>query len=204
METRMGGLIIKKFTGHAIEEAILDLAALRIAVFREYPYLYDGTVEYELEYLRTYVETPKSLLAAVYDGPAMVGATTACPLSDEVESFRKPFETAGMDVEKIFYFAESVLLPAYRGRGLYREFFAVREARARETGDFDLTTFCGVERPPDHPAKPEGYVPLDARWTRLGYQKRPDLRTVFSWREIGEDRDSEKPMVFWTKELARP
>lgn len=200
----MGGLEIKKFTGRAIKKALSDLAALRIAVFREYPYLYDGTIEYEREYLQTYIKSQKSILAAVYDGNRMVGATTACPLADEVAAFKKPFENARMDTGKIFYFAESVLLPQYRGRGLYKEFFALREERARETGDYNLTTFCGVVRPPDHPSKPPDYVPLDAYWTRMGYQKRADLKTTFTWRETGQSEESGKTMIFWTKELSRP
>ena len=37
------------------------LAAQRIRVFREFPYLYDGDVGYEREYLATYVHSPRSL-----------------------------------------------------------------------------------------------------------------------------------------------
>ncbi len=34
-----------------------DLADLRISVFREYPYLYDGNLEYEKKYLKQYLIT---------------------------------------------------------------------------------------------------------------------------------------------------
>jgi hypothetical protein len=45
------------------------------------------------------------------------------------------------------------------------------------------------------------YVPLDAFWNRRGYVHQPQLRTEFSWRDIGEDKESAKPMSFWMKEL---
>ena len=41
-------------TGDAVAGALGDLARLRIAVFRDWPYLYDGDEGYEREYLRAY------------------------------------------------------------------------------------------------------------------------------------------------------
>ena len=48
-------LTFHELSGPALEPWLDALGALRIRVFREYPYLYDGTLEYEREYLRTYV-----------------------------------------------------------------------------------------------------------------------------------------------------
>src|SRR5690242_19351414 len=45
---------IERATGAAIEGYLDVLAALRIRVFREYPYLYDGSLAYEQEYLASY------------------------------------------------------------------------------------------------------------------------------------------------------
>ena len=42
-----------------------DVAALRIAVFRDWPYLYDGTVEYERSYLESYRNSPAAVLVPV-------------------------------------------------------------------------------------------------------------------------------------------
>ena len=38
-------------------------------------------------------------------------------------------------------------------------------------GGFTHCAFCAVVRPPDHPLRPAGYVPLDAFWTARGYAK---------------------------------
>ncbi|NBC15195.1 MAG: GNAT family N-acetyltransferase, partial [Gammaproteobacteria bacterium] len=36
-------------------------------------------------------------------------------------------------------------------------------------------------------------------WQHRGYTRHPELRTTFSWQEIGETAESPKPMVFWLK-----
>ena len=45
-------LSVRPLTGPEIAAAIDDLAALRIAVFAAFPYLYDGAAAYEADYLR--------------------------------------------------------------------------------------------------------------------------------------------------------
>lgn len=157
----MTHLQLKSTGGESIAEHVDALAALRIRVFREYPYLYEGSEAYERRYLRTYVDSPDSILVTVHDGDELIGATTGLPLRDEAEEVRRPFEANGMPVEQIFYFGESMLLPEYRGRGLGVRFFEERERHARELGGFLHTTFCAVERPDNHPLRPQDYQPLD-------------------------------------------
>ena len=67
-------LTILPLTGEAINPYIDALAQLRIDVFREYPYLYDGEMEYERRYLQTFGQAPDSLLVVVLDGEAVGGA----------------------------------------------------------------------------------------------------------------------------------
>lgn len=194
---------ILRFTGHEpdLKNHIPALASLRIRVFRDFPYLYDGTVEYEEKYLKTYTDCPESVVVLVLDGDKVVGATTGLPMDAETPEFQKPFAENGFDPSKIFYCAESVLLPEYRGRGIYPKFFAEREGHARALGRFDLVTFCCVQRPEDHPLRPTDYVPLDRIWTKFGYVKHPELATTYTWKDVDEAEESEKPMVFWLKSL---
>lgn len=189
------------FAGSGIGAVFDPLAELRIAVFREYPYLYEGTAAYEQEYLDTYAASGRALLYAVFDGERMVGATTCIPLADETEEVRAPFEAVGFDVPAVFYFGESILLPQYRGRGLGRRFFDVREAHAASFGAYRFTCFCAVERPAGHPLRPAEYRPLDAFWTRRGYRRDPALRSVFSWPDLGETVSSPKTMIYWIRPL---
>lgn len=178
-----------------------DLARLRIEVFRAWPYLYDGDEAYERTYLRTYVDSPRAGVVVAFDGDRPVGASTCLPLTDETGNVQAPFRARGWDPARFFYFGESVLLPRYRGTGAGVAFFREREAHARRVSDADFTTFCAVQRPDDHPARPPGAVPLDAFWRKRGYTKRPDLVCTMTWKEVGAAEETEKPLAFWMKSL---
>ncbi|ACT94553.1 GNAT family N-acetyltransferase [Dyadobacter fermentans] len=188
-------------TGAGIADVFDDLAGLRIAVFRDYPYLYEGSLDYEKGYLQTYLRSDRSFLFAVYDGHEMVGATTCIPLEDETAEIRKPFEDAGFDIASVFYFGESILLPAYRGKGLGHRFFDEREAHARTFGQFALCCFCSVDRGKNHPLKPADHRPNDAFWLKRGYREEPALQSVMEWPDLGETASTPKKMIFWTKPI---
>ena len=191
---------VETLAGAAVEPAIADLARLRIQVFRDFPYLYDGDLDYERKYLRKFARLPESTVVVARDGDAVVGASTALPMTNAGAEIMAPFRDHGLDPAHYYYFGESVLLPAYRGQGIGVAFFTEREARARALG-FRHATFCAVDRPADHPRRPKGYVPLDAFWTHRGYARRPDLVATFDWKEIGEAEESPKTLTFWVKTL---
>lgn len=196
-------LTLHELSGQALEPWLDGLGALRIAVFREFPYLYDGSLDYEREYLRTYVNAPQSLVVLVTDGQdKVVGATTCIPLRDEGPEFQEPFRKHGFDVNDVCYFGESILLPQLRGQGLGKEFFRRREAHAQRLG-VRWTGFCSVNRPPDHPLRPPGYRPLDEFWSAQGYTRHPEMQATFVWKEIGEVAESPKTLTFWLKEWTR-
>jgi GNAT superfamily N-acetyltransferase len=196
-------LTFHELSGAALEPWLDALGALRIRVFHEYPYLYDGTLEYEREYLRTYVNAASSLVVLVTDSEnKVVGATTCIPLRDEGPEFQQPFLEHGFDVKEVCYFGESILLPQLRGRGIGRDFFARREAHARKLG-VKWTAFCAVDRPSDHPQRPAAYRPLDQFWLTQGYTKHPEMRATFLWKETGEAAESPKTLTFWLKEWTR-
>ncbi|MCF2520608.1 GNAT family N-acetyltransferase [Dyadobacter sp. CY351] len=194
-------LTFASYKGVEIASVVEALGALRIAVFHDYPYLYEGSLDYEKEYLQIYVQSERAFLFAVFDKGKMVGATTCIPLTDEAAEVRKPFEDAGFDISTIFYFGESILLPEYRGLGLGHRFFDEREAHARSFGHYNLCCFCSVDRGENHPAKPADYRPNDAFWIKRGYVKEPALQSSMEWPDIGETASSSKQMIFWIKPL---
>ncbi len=194
-------LRLQNFHGAELAPHLDALGELRIAVFHEYPYLYAGTLEHEREYLSTYLQSSGSLVVLVFDDDRVVGATTCLPMIDEGPEFQAAFVQAGYDLATLCYFGESILLPAYRGQGIGKEFFVRREAHVRKLG-LKLSTFCAVDRPAEHPLRPLGYRPLDDFWRSQGYVKRPELQATFVWQEIGEETESPKTLTFWTKEQA--
>lgn len=191
---------VRALTGAALADALDDVARLRINVFRAWPYLYDGDLEYERKYLQSYRDSDKAIVVGAFDGTQLVGASTGAPLVDHAEDFAAAFEGTGLDLSQIFYCAESVLLPAFRGQGVGHRFFDLREAHARHYG-FTKCAFCGVQRPEDHPMRPEHYRPLDAFWRTRGYEPLAGVVAQFSWKDLDQDRETLKPLQFWIKDL---
>ena len=187
--------------GGDVEGVVDELARLRIAVFREWPYLYDGDAAYEARYLAGYASNPRAVVVSVRapDG-SMVGAATGMPLADHDAALVEAVAGAGVDPAGTFYCAESVLLPGWRGRGLGHRFFDEREAHARGLG-FERACFCAVVRPDDHRARPADARSLVPFWEARGYRPLPGAVARLSWRDVGDVEETEKPLAFRIREL---
>ncbi|WP_313738645.1 GNAT family N-acetyltransferase [Pseudomonas sp.] len=192
---------IRLLHGAAIAPYIDDLARLRLTVFREFPYLYDGSPEYEADYLAGYARSGRSLLVLVLDQGRVVGASTGLPLVDHSAEFQQPFLEHGRDPNAVYYFGGSLVLPEYRNQGLGVRFFIERESYAHKLAEFDYCAFCAVERPSGHPLRPADYKPLQGFWRNRGFLHEPSLRTRSAWRDLNEDQASDKIVSFWVKAL---
>ncbi|CAG4928326.1 unnamed protein product [Acidocella sp. C78] len=187
--------------GAAILPHLAALARLRIEVFRAWPYLYDGDEAYERDYVATYAASERAAIVIASDGETIVGASTCLPLSDEDEPMQAPFRAAGIDPASVFYFGESVLLPAYRGRGIGVGFFREREAHARSVSDAAYAAFCAVIRDEADRRRPADATTLDAFWRKRGYAPVPDLVCRMRWRERGGAGEVENRLQVWMKPL---
>jgi GNAT superfamily N-acetyltransferase len=194
-------LEVKSLFGEEIVGVLPDLARLRIIVFRDWPYLYDGTIAYEEKYLAKLAAAKGAVCVIARDGLEIVGASTAAPMIEHADEFAEPFEKAGYDISKIFYCGESVLLKSHRGHGLGNAFFDHREAHARRLGGFTHSTFCRVVRPDDHPLKPKDYRPLDDFWRKRGYAPVEGLIATYAWKDIDQPAETDHEMQFWMKPL---
>lgn len=201
---RMDGpsITIQCLVGNEITSRLGDVARLRMAVFRDWPYLYAGDMEYERGYLATYARSPESVCVLAFDRDAVVGASTGIPLADETPAFQLPFRERDIDVGTVFYCGESVLLPAYRGRGIGHAFFDHREAHARALGRFDWTAFCAVDRDAGDPRRPAHHRGNEAFWQGRGYRRQPDMTMHLDWDEI-ETGPATHALSFWLRPLER-
>lgn len=188
------------FRGAEITPWLDDVARLRVAVFRDWPYLYEGDFDFERDYLDAYVRSADSLFVLAMEAGQVVGASTGLPLMDDTEAFRQPFLDSAIDPEDVFYFGESVLLPAYRGRGIGHAFFDHREAHARALGRFAWTAFCAVDRDEGDARKPAGHHGNDLFWTKRGYARRPGMTMRLPWDEIGHG-EIDHALTFWLRPL---
>lgn len=186
-----------------IAERLDDLATLRMAVFHDWPYLYDGDRDYERRYLRPYADSPRAIVIGAFDGGALVGASTGTPMSDHEEGVADAIRRADLPQSSVFYFAESVLLPAFHGRGLGHRFFDLREKHALRHG-FRYAVFASVVRPTDHPRRPRLARDLAPFWLKRGYRRLDDAVARMSWRDIGDSEETTKELSIWLRDLDAP
>ena len=71
---------------------------------------------------------------------------------------------------------------------------------ARDLGRTHVA-FCSVIRPDDHPARPAAARTNDAFWRGRGYESLPGAVARFSWKDLGDSVETEKPLQFWMRQL---
>lgn len=180
---------------------LLALAHLRIAVFKEYPYLYQGHLGYEAAYLDKFNHSQQAYIGVVNHQNTLVGAITGLPLVAEEAALQAPWQADQTPIEGVFYISEVLLYPAFRHQGLGRSLFLQAEAFISAQQRYNAITFATVMRPAHHPLKPQGYRDYDAFWQSLGYQRAEGRVGSIAWQDIDETQESAKPMQFWVKQL---
>ncbi len=192
---------VKTFAGKEVEKLIPILAPLRIAIFKDFPYLYDGTLAYEMEYLEYYTLAKRAALVVALDHDTPVGAATCIALSEAFPEVIAPFQEKNYPINQFCYFGESVLMKEYRGLGIGNLFFEHREAFAKQFNEFTDCVFCAVVRPEDHPLRPKNYQDLSGFWKKRGYLPEAGLTAEMSWKDENEAEESLKLMQFWRKTI---
>lgn len=188
----------------SINTLIPFIATQRITMFKQYPYLYQGTSDGEYEYLSWFAQLPTSTVAVAYDGEIPIGFLTGSALIDFESHFHGSadlFRNAGLDSESYYYFGEVIVLPAYRDNSICRHLFAALEQHARDHGFSAVCFTC--EQHEQHPLKPANYKELGPLFTKLGYSK-TGLTILFDWDTIQPDGSIAKmfhPLTYWMKDL---
>lgn len=197
-------MLVRKLTRRELEEAMNAIATLRIEVFREFPYLYEGSLSYEHKYLSRYLDSPDAIVVGVFpphsDSPKdLVGAVTGIPLADELSEIQEPFVHAGRAIHGVYYIGEFVLARQYRGHGLGNQLFAEMLAAISEKQRFREIALCVVKRPEFHALRPAGYTPLDRFWEKHGFRLADQLVCRLDWPDLGTSQSTSKELVFWLK-----
>lgn len=187
-----------RFRGHEAISHFNEMATLRIEIFKDYPYLYQGTMEYETTYIHRYFKTNNSFVLIVKDADMVVGMTTCILANEEEPILNQVFEKFNYNTKEILYLGESLLLPSYRGQGLGKLFFEEREKFGQSCG-INKFAFCSVIRQEDHPLKPKNYRNLSTFWLSQGYQPQAGMTTELSWIDINQTVETQKTMQYWMK-----
>ncbi len=188
------------FTGAAIGRALADFQRLHVAVFRDWPYLLDGDPG-ATPYITSYIHKPRAALFLCQAGDQPVGLATCLPLDEESANVQAPFIARGLDVRRFFYFGEGLLRREWRGKGLGKRLFELRESHARAVSTADYSVFCSVRRPAEHPLRPADAQTNDAFWRRRGYQPMEGMSCTMTWRDRGALAETPHTLDFWIHSL---
>ncbi|MCH9625957.1 MAG: hypothetical protein S4CHLAM123_11430 [Chlamydiales bacterium] len=189
------------FSGKELNPYLEEIARLRMEVFKEWPYLYEGNFGYEKSYLKKFSHCEESVFVVAFDNGEVIGISSGLPLCFESEVIQKPFVDKQLPIDHYFYFSESVLKKAYRGQGLGHAFFDAREAFVKELGSYPRICFCSIIREPTDSRKPKEYWELGAFWRARGFAPLKGVICRFSWDEVGQKEKTEKELQFWAKDL---
>ena len=192
--------------GSGIVEILEDVARLRIELFRDFPYLYDGNLEYERNYLAGLSENEESFVVAAYQDDEAVGAATALPLSSNAEildGVQDRFSRAGIRPEDCYYYSEILVRPSHRRRGISKEFYRQREETALRLG-YSAACFSALKIEEIASPRPPDYFDPSDMWQRMGFHRHGDICVDYHWPTLQADGttvDMKHRLYFWSHGL---
>ena len=198
---------IETFKGIEGEPYIRPLSEMRITEFCQFPYLYMGNMENDLQYARQFSLSRQGILVVAFQDETMVGIRSGLPVRDnqskDLEKALQQFENQGIKARDYYYGGEIIVHPDFRRRGLGSQLMArfVKEVKAME---FPAIIDITVIRTPDHPLRPQNYVETgSALLTKFGFKKSPVIVSVkYPTRQCdGNVQEEENDLVCWVNTL---
>ena len=177
------------------------LAEFRVRFFREFPYLYVGTEDYEQNYLADYLANPTTRLIVARDAGKVIGIATGAMLSTELNIVGKVetlLQQHGIKPHSCFYLGEIILEPEYRSRGISKQVLELLKNAGREQGA-ERFCFLTVAREPNDIRCPADYISSDVIFEKYGFIK-TDVSVTFEWPTIqadGQVENTANRLYFW-------
>ena len=196
-------IYIKTFRGESITPYIKDITELCITIYREYPYLYEGTEEEYLPFIEHYTCSNYGIACLLFDNTKPIGVAIGMPMDEMREKYKKPFINARPqeNCEELFYLGEFLLLNDYRDQGFGKQMYLELERLVKENPKLKKICFCKFDETDQGPLMPENYKALDHFWEKLEFDKCDDLTVTVYWRNIYSEEDSPHKLMHWLKTL---
>lgn len=170
---------IKIYTPETMLEKSREIGALRIEIFREWPYLYEGEIEEASTYLKDYIKDESGRLITLENEGEILGMVTGIAVA---------FYDAHLLAEtspRYYYWGDFILKKAYRGHQLGQQLFdAAREVF--KTLDFDTLLMAMIKRDAFDPRRPKEARDMREFAKKVGF-KSNGVSLFYKWREIGEE-----------------
>lgn len=196
------GPVIRVVHGPELAPYLEEVVNLYNKVYGEYPYFYDGTDPEVEEFLRAYGEEPNAIAVLAFDGQQLVGIATGMPMSDFRPHYQEPFVDAGRSIDSLFYLGDLLILSHYRSPAFAEKLYLALEHEVQLDGRFSSICVAQIEEANVSGEKPEGFISDEVLYAKQGFVRQPELQFMSVWRNIGDTKDSDHLMTYWTKNFS--
>lgn len=100
---------IEVFSGPEAKKYIEEIAQMRIILFKEFPYLYQGTIADEEKYLETYFNSPDATIILIFNNEKVVGLSSSIPLTRESAEIQQPFLQQNFALHQYLYWGSTII-----------------------------------------------------------------------------------------------
>lgn len=200
-----GNIYMEAFRGTSITPFVKDITDLCIEIYREYPYLYEGTEEEYLPFIEHYTSSNNGIACLLFDNTKPIGVAIGMSMNEMREKYKQPFINARPleNCNELFYLGEFLLLKDYRGKGFGKQMYLELERLVKENLNLQKICFCKIDEDVHNPLIPADYKSLDEFWRKLGFEKCDDATVIVDWRDVSAEKDSPHKLVYWLKTLPR-
>lgn len=196
---QQSSIVIEVLKGNEVIPYLKKWIEIRLLFYKDYPYLYDGTMEGEEHYLRMYSNSENTLLVMAKRGEEIIGAVIGLPLPESPEENKDAFQEAGMLQEELFYLGDSIVTKEFKTSNVQEQMYHKFESAVKHLEKYRGIVVCEIERDVNDPKKVANDTFYELAWNNRGFIKEPNQTVLFSWQEIDDVESSDHRMVFWRK-----
>lgn len=182
-----------------------SLALARIESFKQYPYLYSGTLERSQKYAARYAACEQGMIAVAMIQNKVACISTGIPLSHDsnlVTTIRNECVQKQLEANQYYYLGETIVMPEFQSQSVLEK-IVLKQCEQIKAWGFEFACMLNVLREDNHPLKPVDYQCEQFIWQSIGFSK-TDIVIKSSWPTIqknGEIEKQENLLGLWVKDL---
>jgi GNAT superfamily N-acetyltransferase len=181
--------------GKKIEQYAKYIASLRLLMFKEFPYLYIGSLEHEKKYLAFYSNSTDGVLILAKQDGCIVGLLTGMSMTgicEHISDFKKILDKNKRSIQSAYYYGEALVLEAYRGQGILTKMFQELDAEIKHMG-YNQAYGITVIREKNDSRRPSNYRDTESLWEHLGLVK-TNMVYGGEWETVSKTGETETAM----------
>lgn len=173
MSKNNSNVTIEIVTGRDIANYINAIADFRINIFKEYPYLYEGNIDAEYDYLKNYLTNNQSILVIAKSQKKIIGLATGVPVMSDfplLQGVRDEYLRRNIDPSLYYYYGEVIIDKNFRGKKIGSKLRQLMDEKIK-TWNFHNVCVFTVIREKEHALRPKNYIDMEKILEHLGFQR---------------------------------